>query len=311
MKADDVEQQQQFNRTGIMTHPELSAELIQGTKQTVPSSDAETADIASSRAMYLEEGLPIGSRPAVIMEESDYSQEAGEGESIGTAEPTQENGLAVLLDKLGERLAFERQGTRLYEACLQKCELVGETEGGPSEENLRHIYEEELEHFKMLQKIITEMGGDATVQTPSADVAGVLSQGVLQVVSDPRTTMAQTLQAMLVAELADNDGWEMLGELASAIGHADLEEQCRNALEQEEEHLENVREWLSSITLNEANLIDDGVDDDDDAEEDEEEVSGKMERQEAQSKRRSSKRNTQRESQKSAGSRKGKSKSKK
>lgn len=310
MKGADLEQEPQFNRTGIMTHPELAAELIEGAKQTVPSSDADAADLASTRAMYLEEGLPIGSRPAVIMEEPDGSQEPGESEPNATAEPTEENGLAVLLDKLGERLAFERQGTRLYEACLQKCELLGETEDGPSEQDLRHIYDEELAHFKMLQKIITEMGGDATVQTPSADIAGVLSQGVLQVVADPRTTMAQTLQAMLVAELADNEGWEMLSDLASAIGHSDLEEQCRNALEQEEEHLENVREWLSSMTLNEAK-IDDVVDTEDDAEEDEEEPSGKMERRQGKSERRSNKKTTQRESQKGAGSRKGKSKTKK
>jgi rubrerythrin len=312
MKATDLEQGQQslLNRTGIMTHPELSAELIEGAKQTVPSSDAETADM-SSRASYIEEGLPIGSRPAVIMEAPDDGGEPDEAISIGPAESaSQENGLAVLLDKLGERLAFERQGTRLYEACLKKSELLGEQEGGPSLGELRHICEEEMEHFKMLQKVITDMGGDATVQTPSADVAGVLSQGVLQIVSDPRTTMMQTLQAMLVAELSDNDGWEMLCDLASAIGHTDLEEQCHHALDQEQEHLANVRQWLSSMTLSEANLTEEVLEDDD-AEEDVEEGSTEMERRRGQSETRSSKRGTQDRSKKSAGSRKRKSKAKK
>ena len=228
------------NRTGIMTNPELSIELIEGAKQTVPSSQGDATELASVRSEYIEEGVPIGS-PPVMVEVSEN------GESVGQFE-----GLAVLLDKLGERLAFERQGTRLYEAFLQKCESVALDSGsGPSVEDLRHICEEELEHFHLLQNAITGLGGDATVQTPSADVAGVLSHGVMQVVSDSRTTIPQTLQAMLTAELVDNDGWQMLQDLAAELGQDELEEQCRRAYEEEQEHLEKVREWLTSMTMDE------------------------------------------------------------
>lgn len=229
------------NRTGIMTNPELSIEMIEGAKQTKPSSQGDATELASVRAEYIEEAVPIGS-PPVMVEVSEN------GENVG-----QFDGLAVLLDKLGERLAFERQGTRLYEAFLQKCEsLTLEDASGPSTEELRHICQEELEHFHLLQNAITALGGDATVQTPSADVAGVLSHGVLQVVSDPRTTIPQTLQAMLTAELVDNDGWQMLQDLAAELGQDDLEEQCRKAFEEEQEHLEKVREWLTSMTMDEA-----------------------------------------------------------
>jgi hemerythrin superfamily protein len=71
-------------------------------------------------------------------------------------------------------------------------------------------------------------------------------------VSDPRTTIAQSLQALLTAELADNDGWQMLGELATQLGLEELEQQCRSAFEKEQEHLEKVRRWLLSMTLDEA-----------------------------------------------------------
>jgi rubrerythrin len=64
--------------------------------------------------------------------------------------------------------------------------------------------------------------------------------------------MAHILQAMLNAELADNDGWQLLIELAGELGYSDLEEQFQQALEEEAEHLENVRGWLSSMTLTEA-----------------------------------------------------------
>jgi rubrerythrin len=237
------------NRSGIMTNPELSIEMIEGAKQTKPSSQGDSTELASVRAEYIEAAVPIGS-PPVMVEVSEN------GENVG-----QFDGLAVLLDKLGERLAFERQGTRLYEAFLQKCEsLTLEDASGPSTEELRHICQEELEHFHLLQNAITALGGDATVQTPSADVAGVLSHGVLQVVSDPRTTIPQTLQAMLTAELVDNDGWQMLQDLAAELGQDDLEEQCRKAFEEEQEHLEKVREWLTSMTMDEASGSMEGLD---------------------------------------------------
>jgi hypothetical protein len=232
-----------LNRTGVMANPDLSAELIRGAKETTPSSGGNGEQIKANRAEYVKEGLPIGSPPVIVTTDN-----LGQEEMAAYADR-----MSVLLDKLGERLAFERQGTRLYEAFVQKLEQApAENGGGPSSEELRHICEEELEHFKLLQTAIANIGGDATVQTPSADVVGVLSHGILQVVSDPRTTIPQTLQAILSAELADNDGWQMLNELAGQLGHSDLASKCEKALQEEQEHLENVRQWLSEMTLAEA-----------------------------------------------------------
>ena len=233
-----------INRTGIMMSPDLGAELVQGAKETIPSSEGNGENMESERAEYAQEGLPIGSNPAPVNGgERDKSEDLDAG-------PEQ---MAVLLDKLGERLAFERQGTRLYEAFIQKIEAMPlEDANAPTADDLRHICEEELEHFKLLQQAIVDLGGDATAQTPSADVAGVLSHGALQIMSDPRTTIAQALQAALTAELADNDGWEMLQELSVQLEQTDLAEQCGQAFEQEQEHLENIRSWLSSMTLSEA-----------------------------------------------------------
>src|SRR5687768_1334666 len=283
----DSKQEILGNRTGIMTNPELSIEMIEGAKQTVPSSQGDATEMAAVKAEYIEEAVPIGSSPVMV-------EVSENGESVG-----QFDGLAVLLDKLGERLAFERQGTRLYEAFLQKCEsLTVEDASGPSVEELRHICEEELEHFHLLQNAITALGGDATVQTPSADVAGVLSHGVMQVVSDPRTTIPQTLQAMLTAELVDNDGWQMLQDLAAELGQDDLEEQCRKAYEEEQEHLEKVRDWLTSMTMDEASGSTEGLDAEIDASEEEEDI-------------RSAKASTRSRKSKISGSSKSKSKKKK
>jgi bacterioferritin (cytochrome b1) len=166
----------------------------------------------------------------------------------------EEIGMAVLLDKLSERLAFERMGTRLYEALLNKVEMLGESEPGPTLEDIEHIGSEELEHFLLLNRTIEDIGGDPTVQSPCADVAGVASMGIMQVLTDPRTSLPQCLQAILTAELTDNAGWELLIKLADNLGHDEMKAEFEEALAHEEEHLQNVRAWLSECVLEAAEV---------------------------------------------------------
>jgi rubrerythrin len=169
--------------------------------------------------------------------------------SIKVETPTNSNRMPVLLDKLGERLSFERQGTLLYEAFLRKVQSAPVAEVSARAEDLRRICDQENEHFRLLENAIKELGGDPAVPTPSAGTAGVLSHGILEIVNDPTTTIAQTVQAILNVELVDNDGWQMLIELASELRQSKLEVLCKRALQEEREHLGIVRAWLSQITL--------------------------------------------------------------
>lgn len=229
------------NRTGIQTAPELAEELIEGATNAAPSSEGGIKDIAEFRGEYIAEGFPIGSMPTLpVSEEADAEDE--------------EVGMAVLLDKLSERLAFERMGTRLYEALLNKCEVLGEMSPGPTIEQIEQIGREEMEHFLLLNRTITDMGGDPTVQSPCADIAGVASMGIMQVLTDPRTSMAQCLQALLTAELTDNAGWELLIKLADNLGQDEMKAEFETALANEEEHLQNVRTWLSESVLDSAHV---------------------------------------------------------
>ena len=126
--------------------------------------------------------------------------------------------------------------------------------GGPTLEDIEHIGSEELEYFLLINRAITEVGGDPTVQIPCADVAGVTSMAIMQVLTDPRSSLAQCLQAMLTAELTDNDGWRLLIQLANNLGHDELKAEFETALAKEEEHLINVRTWLSECVLDSAEV---------------------------------------------------------
>jgi hypothetical protein len=58
----------------------------------------------------------------------------------------------------------------------------------------------------------------------------------------------QSLHALVIAELIDNDGWQLLIELASALGHNQMAVGFLGALAEEDDHLDAVRDWLARLT---------------------------------------------------------------
>jgi hypothetical protein len=219
-KSSPTEPLEMENRTGVLIAPELAAELIEGVNTFSPNPDLDQSQLAAMRAVYVQEALPIGSHPAA--------------EDVPTA---------MLLDKLGARLAFERAGVRLYEALIQKRMAFG-GDGTPSIDDLKHIRDEELEHMHLLEECIADLGGDPTAVTPAADISATMSMGVLKVVGDPRTTVSQCLEAILTAELVDNDCWGVLVKVMQDQGLEDEAQEFEQALVEEQEHLRKVRTWI-------------------------------------------------------------------
>jgi len=140
---------------------------------------------------------------------------------------------------LGERLAFERNGVRLYEAMIAKARNLDS--GNDLVGVLQHIRDEEFEHMMLVHAAMEKLGADPTAQTPSADVAGVMAMGIMQVLTDPRTNVAQCMNALLTAELADNAAWELLIELAQAAGQPNIADSVGHAKTQEDDHLVKIK----------------------------------------------------------------------
>ncbi|HZP40246.1 MAG TPA: ferritin-like domain-containing protein [Candidatus Binatia bacterium] len=134
---------------------------------------------------------------------------------------------------------------------LARPPALGERPEGPTRAKLETLLREEASHLAMLARAFARLGADPTAQTPAADVAAVESSGVLKVI-DPRTDLAQSLDALLVAELTDNDGWWLLIDLARTLGHDELANEFGRALAEEERHLAQVRGRVAATTLAEA-----------------------------------------------------------
>lgn len=234
-----------WNRTGVVTAPLMAPKMAEGAAAATPSSEGGPGAIALRRAEYIREGFPLGSLPPPPVSLEGVVEGAAQVVGMTT-------GVAMLTDKLSERLAFERSGVRLYDALIGKCEALGGAEPGPTPAQLREIREDEHRHFLLVNRAITTLGGDPTVMSPCADTVMVSSLGLIQVLTDPRTNMAQCLQAILTAELTDNAGWELLITLAEEVGHEELVDEFSAALASEASHVTRVRGWLEAQVLAQA-----------------------------------------------------------
>jgi len=209
------------NRTGLQASPQLSKEM-NDLVQPVSAETADASPLNEVRLLYISEADPLGCVPQAF------------------------------IDKLAERLAYERGGTRLYDAVIAKFMAHQGELPSASLQEVTEIRNEEASHAALIRTCLEQLGADPTAQTPSADLVGVATAGFLQAAADPRTTLAQTLQVALAAELVDVASWEMLISMAEQMGQDGMVERFRKALDHETEHVAKVRGWCESLTLADA-----------------------------------------------------------
>lgn len=229
-----------MNKTGIQMSPIDSEKMLKFSKEILPDVPGDKTNAMAACQEFINESEELGSIPLP-------------GTIKGILSTTKEkivgNNIETLIDKLGERAAFERTGVRLYEALINKFSVAYNT-SSKMITVLSQFKDEELKHYGIVVSAIEKLGGDPTVQTPCADATGVASLGLLSVISDPRTTISQCLNAMLTVELTDNAGWELLIKLSESIGENELAQNFKTALAEEQEHLETIKKWLEERVIN-------------------------------------------------------------
>jgi rubrerythrin len=217
--------------------------------KTVPLNRTGTRAVLTRLQEMLDtEELVTNDTPAPGPTGDDMRRECiEEAEAVGShTDVLTDPARSMLLDSLGGRLAYERGGARLYDALLRKAEAVGHLQGlKECIPDLEHIRDEEVEHAALLKRVIEQMDGDPTLETPCADIEGVMSSGLLQVVHDPRSTLLECLRCAVVAELADVENWTALTAKLPTSLPDDLAGEVAEALAHEQEHLTLVRKWIA------------------------------------------------------------------
>jgi len=223
------------NRTGSGTSPLDTKKTAEGATASMPQRSFEMPTATKLRVDICGQSEPVGTMPPPT---------SLKGAAATVLQKLKGKNANVLLDLLGQRLAFERTGVRLYEALLAKYDAASLHDEGIAREDIENIRDEELEHFGVLVDVMRQLGADPTAVTPAADVTAVASSGILKVLADPRTTFTECLDAMMIAELADNAAWLVLADLAARVGLDEAASKFRKALGEEEQHLAKVQHWL-------------------------------------------------------------------
>lgn len=229
-----------MNKTGVAVSPMDAAALAKDVEALTRPSPGTAKEVAMNRIREMEESDPLGSIPPP----------AGVKGMVNTGmQFLKGNDPKGLIDKLAERLAFERSGVRLYDAIISKRQAEADLPAIFSLEVLQEFREEELDHFHLVWDCLKEIGADPTAQPPSADVIGVASMGLVKVATDPRIGFASALESILIAELADNDGWNLLIKLTREAGLDKFADRFEEAYGAEERHLQVIRDWVQRLHL--------------------------------------------------------------
>lgn len=222
-----------MNRTGVQMSP-IDTKAMLKDDGSVRGNEGDESALLGLRSAYIADADGVGSvpLPGSVKGALNVGMQQLKGDSP-----------QILIDKLGERLAFERTGARLYDALITKCEVMHLGDISMTVEDLQSIRADEARHFMLLRDAMEAMGADPTAQTPSADLVGVESMGLVQVLNDPRTSLEQSLHAVLTAELSDRAGWETLIALADEHELTEMVNDFTLALNEEREHLALVQTW--------------------------------------------------------------------
>ncbi|OQW37245.1 MAG: hypothetical protein A4E19_13850 [Nitrospira sp. SG-bin1] len=241
----DSPQSMGMNQTGIDMSPDGAKQMGEAVREFPPTSAGDEQALAELRASYLAEAEPVGTVPVP-------------GTVKGVAKAGMQKLMGrhaeVLIDELGGRLAFERTGTRLYDALIGKFMVRKDEATMVALEELMQFRAEEAAHIGVCWDALRQLGADPTCVTPMADTNAVASIGLLQIITDPRMTIAQSLHAIHVAELADNDGWVLLIKIAKEMGQDEMVADFRQALHEEDRHLKALRQWMDRMCLSEAGV---------------------------------------------------------
>lgn len=151
----------------------------------------------------------------------------------------------ALMDELAERLAFARATVRLYDALLVRLGTAARLTGGATRARIEQLMREEQSHVELARDAIAALGGDPALVTVGAEVEAVLALGLQEVLGAARVDLSQHLRAIVMAELAGEDGWMVLTTLARLLEREDLARRFESAWLRDKRHARTVRRWAA------------------------------------------------------------------
>lgn len=149
-----------------------------------------------------------------------------------------------VLDLLTARVNFERVVVKLYDRVISRIEATGDTNFMRMMDELRKHRNEEKEHEEWLEEQIRRFGGDAHGTTEMSKLEETESAGIEKIILNGDPQLSHAMHALLMAELADNAGWDLLARLAAQAHDGEAKRAFRKRLYEEVDHLAFMRKAM-------------------------------------------------------------------
>jgi len=156
-------------------------------------------------------------------------------------------------DLMSDFVTHERCGLHLYRS------VAGRTNNPVLKARYQQFGAETEEHIRILEALITALGGDPQYVSPSARAAEKANSGALQATFllggsiDIMTQEMVMLDAVVVAETRDHANWSFLSRLVEEVPEGQAREALQAAVaqveDQEDEHLRWAQETRTKMML--------------------------------------------------------------
>ena len=154
-----------------------------------------------------------------------------------------------VVDYLAERLAFERESVRLYDALLTQVQEAREPEVRALAQLLARQRDEEREHVSWLQAQLEALGAGPHPESARAALSREETRGLAHVILEGNAPLPHLLHALLAAELVDHAGWDLLVALADEAQDAEAQRALHRRRDEEARHLALCRELAERFAL--------------------------------------------------------------
>jgi hypothetical protein len=150
---------------------------------------------------------------------------------------------SLLIERLIDRLISAQERVALYTAALTKAVGVRDT----AQLVLERMGSDERQHCEVLRRHLVRLGFDPAFTPPVRE--GGDAKRILEIITNPRTSVSQALCALLGAALAAVGDWETLARTARDAHDERMAAEFENLRVIAETHVQRIRDRAEAVAI--------------------------------------------------------------
>lgn len=155
----------------------------------------------------------------------------------------------IYIQKLADRLAFERGETRLVSLAINRLERAKSAVPSRAISVLQINQSHDETHAELVRKILLSLKPEALDSWRLFDGVNRAYRGFFDVLVSPHSDFLRIFQILYFAKLASNGEWEVLIDLTRKFNGAEASRPFKEALAQERQHLTEIKQIYYQLVV--------------------------------------------------------------